>query len=211
MKGYTAIPPSGNGPGLLLLPAWWGLNPFFIGLSNRLASEGYVVFTPDYYKGQIAATIDEARELKSKLKQKLIFEELSNWINEFLKEDVVSSSKIGVIGFSLGARMALELSAVKPEAVCAVSVFYGTSLVDYSTSQAAYQGHFAATDEWTSLSGIKKLEKALRTNNRSVDFFVYPETGHWFFESDQLEAFNPYAALLAWERLLGFLKSHLSA
>ena len=36
-KGYLALPPSGAGPGILILHAWWGLNEFFVELCDRLA------------------------------------------------------------------------------------------------------------------------------------------------------------------------------
>lgn len=34
----------------------------------------------------------------------------------------------------------------------------------------------------------------------------YPGTGHWFYEPDRPQAYNPPAASLAWDRTLDFLK-----
>jgi carboxymethylenebutenolidase len=39
-KAYVAAPASGSGPGLLVFHAWWGLNPFFKSLCDRLAPDG---------------------------------------------------------------------------------------------------------------------------------------------------------------------------
>jgi dienelactone hydrolase len=34
---------------------------------------------------------------------------------------------------------------------------------------------------------------------------MYEGAGHWFFESDQEDAFKPEAAALAWQRTVSFL------
>jgi carboxymethylenebutenolidase len=113
---------------------------------------------------------------------------------------------LAVIGFSLGAYFALELSVTDPEQIRSVVLFYGTGPVDYSRSRAAYLGHFAETDEFEPQSEVDKLEAALRQAGRSVSFHRYPGTGHWFFEPDRTQAFNPEAARLAWDRTLAFLR-----
>src|SRR5690348_76258 len=57
--GYLALPPSGAGPGVLVLHAWWGLNEFFVGLCDRLAREGYVALAPDLYEGAVTFSVGE--------------------------------------------------------------------------------------------------------------------------------------------------------
>ena len=111
-----------------------------------------------------------------------------------------------MIGFSLGAFFALELSVTEPEHVRSVVVFYGTRPGDYQGSRAAYLGHFAETDEFEPQSEVDNLEEALRGAGRPVSFFRYPGTGHWFFEPDRVDAFDQAAANLAWDRTLAFLR-----
>ena len=57
-KGYLALPSQLNAPGVLVLHAWWGLNPTFKGLCDRLAAEGFAALAPDLREGRIAPTID---------------------------------------------------------------------------------------------------------------------------------------------------------
>jgi carboxymethylenebutenolidase len=112
---------------------------------------------------------------------------------------------LAVIGFSLGAFFALDLSVAAPELVRAVVAFYGTRPGDYSGSQADYLGHFADTDEFEPQAGVAELEASLRAAGRPVTFYTYPGTGHWFFEPDRADAYQAEAANLAWERTLAFL------
>jgi carboxymethylenebutenolidase len=208
-QGCLELPFTGKGPGVLVLHAWWGLNPFFRDLCQRLAVEGFVAFAPDLYHGQVAQTSDEATQLRSKLKQKIAFEEILAAAEYLSSLETVTNKSLGVIGFSLGARFALELSVAKPELVRAVVTYYGSCGLDYSPARAAYLGHFAEKDEWVAASGAKKLEKSLRAAGRPVTFHTYPGTGHWFFEQDRSEAYNAPAAQLAWERTVEFLKTQL--
>src|SRR5437867_13023874 len=69
VSGYLAVPKTGHGPGVLVLHAWWGLNDFFKGLCDRLATAGFVAFAPDVYRGATASTRDGAENLMSKVYQ----------------------------------------------------------------------------------------------------------------------------------------------
>lgn len=208
MDGYWAKSKSGHGPTLLVLPAWWGLNSYFKVLCDRLAGEGFTAFAPDLYQGKIASTVEEAKTLRSRLNQKQACANLLRTVDELYQPGGISKP-IGVLGFSMGARFALELSAEKTKEISAVVSFYGASNVDYASSNAAYLGHFAEKDEWLAASGVKKLERTLKTAGRPVSFYTYPGTGHWFFEADRPDAYAESSAQLAWERTLDFLHHHL--
>lgn len=208
-NNYLVLPKSGKGAGILVLHAWWGLNDFFKGFCERLAQEGFVVLAPDLYRGKTATTIDEAKRLRSQLNQKQVSTDILSAVERLCKLPAVTSKSLGVIGFSLGGHWALWLSLEKPEYIKAVTVFYSTRNADYSQAQATYLGHFAETDDWVAVSGVKKLEKSLRTANRPATFFTYEGTGHWFFEKDRIDAYNATAAQLAWKRTVEFLHTQL--
>jgi carboxymethylenebutenolidase len=61
-QNYLAIPPGGNGRGVLVLHAWRGLNDLFRGFCDRLAQEGFVALAPDLFGGKIARTVEEAEQ-----------------------------------------------------------------------------------------------------------------------------------------------------
>ena len=117
-----------------------------------------------------------------------------------------TKKKISVVGFSMGANYALELSASDPQRIRAVVLFYGTGDADFSRSRASYQGHFAEKDKFEERSYVNGLENAIRDAGRPVKFYHYPGTGHWFFEPSRKDAYNKTASDLAWKRTLAFLK-----
>jgi carboxymethylenebutenolidase len=170
-----------------------------------------VAFAPDLYHGKVADTIAGAETLGSALDtnyKQAKAEALEAAL--FLKERArQANAGLAVIGFSLGAYYALNLAAADPEQIRSVVLFYGTEGTmgsDFSASRADYLGHFAELDEYETQANVDSLEASLRRAGRPVTFFRYPGTGHWFFEPDRVEAYNPAAASLAWERTLAFLK-----
>jgi carboxymethylenebutenolidase len=207
--GYLATPEGGAGPGVLVFHAWWGLNDFFKSVCDRLAGEGYVAFAPDFYGGKVVDTIDEAAQMVETGDRAAMQGALDTAVRFILRQPGVSATEIGVIGFSLGAAYALHLSALRPEAVRAVVLFYGTNIVDFGAAKAAFVGHFAEQDKWEPREGVDALQAALREARRPVDFHFYPGAGHWFFEANRAETYRPAAAQLAWQRTLAFLAEQL--
>jgi carboxymethylenebutenolidase len=207
-QGFLAIPPTGKGPGVLVLHAWWGLNDTIKAVCRQLAESGFVAFAPDLYHGKIADKIADAEILGKSLDSNYL--QAKAEIGEatiFLDEHVGQAYRgLAVIGFSLGAYYALDLAATDPEYIHSVVVFYGTGGGDFKSSRAAYLGHFAENDEFEPQSNVDNLEEALRLAGRPVTFYRYSDTGHWFFEPDRPQAYNQAAANMAWDRTLAFLK-----
>lgn len=205
--GYLATPAAGKGSPVLVLHAWWGLNDTIRTFCNRLAEAGFVAFAADLYHGKFTDQIAEAELLGGALDEKAdqARADIADAVT-FLKEHAESDgSGIAVVGFSLGAFYALDLSANDPDSIEKVVIFYGTGPADFSKSKAAYLGHFAADDPYELTSTVAELEQDLRDAGRPVRFHTYPATGHWFFEPDRVDAYNADAANLAWDRTVDFL------
>jgi carboxymethylenebutenolidase len=179
---------------------------------NRLAAVGFVAYAPDLYRGQVTADVAEAERLAEAL-----FEDLSRpradvaAAGDFLAERASTGGQgLAVIGFSMGAFFALDLSVADPDRVHTVVIFYGTRPGDYGEAKAAYLGHFAATDPFEPSENVAALEAALGNAGRPATFHQYASTGHWFFEPDRPDAYDEAAASLAWERTLAFLRATLT-
>jgi carboxymethylenebutenolidase len=162
-QGFLAAPPTGKGPGVLVLHAWWGLNDTIRAFCTKLAESGFVAFAPDLYHGQVADNIADAEALgnaldTNHLQAKAEIAEATVFLNERVGR---AGRGLAVIGFSLGAYYALDLAAADPEHIRSVVIFYGTGPADHIKSGAAYLGHFAENDEFEPLSSVDNLEESL--------------------------------------------------
>jgi carboxymethylenebutenolidase len=207
-QGFLAVPSIGRGPGVLVLHAWWGLNDTIKDFCTRLTDAGFVAFAPDLYHGKVADNVADAEALgqaldANHLQAKAEIAEATRFLHEQVGQ---AGDGLAVIGFSLGAYYALDLAAADSGRIRSVVLFYGTGGGDFSNSRADYLGHFAENDEFEPQANVDDLEEALRRAGRWVTFHRYSGTGHWFFEPDRSQAYNPAAASLAWERTLAFLR-----
>ncbi|MFU8771066.1 MAG: dienelactone hydrolase family protein [Anaerolineales bacterium] len=206
--GFLALPPTGKGPAVLVLHAWWGLNGTIKAFCKQLAEAGFVAFAPDLYHGKVADNIADAEALGEALDNNYLQaqSEIADAVKFLIQRFGEASGGLAVIAFSLGVYYALELAAADPKHIHFVVLFYGSGDGDYSSSKAAYLGHFAEDDEFEPQSNVDSLEESLRSYGLPVTFYRYSGTGHWFFEPDRPQAYNPQAARLAWDRTLTFLK-----
>lgn len=208
--GYLALPAGDAGPGILVLHGWWGLTPFFRGVCDRLAGAGFVALAPDLFAG--ATADDEAGA------QALLADASPDELAHLSRASLVTlrdvpgtpDGPVGILGFSMGASMALWLAARVPAEVAATTVFYGVQDIDMAEATCAFQGHFAEDDHLVADDDLTLLEADLHLLGRTTEFHRYPGTGHWFFEPDRPE-YDEEAATLAWDRTLEFFRRHLDA
>ena len=113
---------------------------------------------------------------------------------------------MGLLGWSMGASMALWLAARVPDDVAATAVYYGGQDIDMEDARSAFLGHYAETDPYVDEDGLVLLESELHLDGMEVEFHRYPGTRHWFAEPDRPEH-DPHAAALAWDRTLDFFES----
>lgn len=202
-------PESGEGPGVLLLHAWWGLTPFFRSVADRLADAGFVALAPDLFGGETADTPDEAKALLDATDATAMVGLVRSSVEVLRGLPITPDGPVGVVGFSMGASLALWAAANVPASIGAVSVFYGTTDVDFAPVEAAVQAHVAEFDDFESEDDVALMEAHMRLVGIEPEIHHYPETAHWFFEEDRTVAHSPAAAALAWDRTTAFLHRHL--
>jgi len=201
-KKVGAYLANGNGPGILLLHAWWGLNPFFKQVCDHIAAQGFTVLAPDMREGQIAKTIDEAKELMEKSNGSFTGDAVMT-AKEHLRSMV--KGKIGAVGFSMGAAWALIAASSKPEEFAAIVLFYGNEGVDYGKITARVMGHYSDNDEWEPNEFVDNTFAEFKKAGVDATRHTYPGVAHWFVEEDRPE-YDAAAAQLAWSRTYEFLR-----
>lgn len=204
-EGYLAIPKTSNGGKILVLHAWWGLNDTIKAFCNKLADEGFTAYAPDLYHGKLTDSIEQAEIYSNELSLDQARVDQEKAIRVLENQTPANNKRIAVVGFSLGAFLALDLSNIFPDQIEKVVVIYGTGPDDYSKSKSSYLGHFAELDPFESQSNVDQLENSFKKSNRPYTFYTYPKTGHWFCEPDRADAYNEDAAILVWQRTISFL------
>lgn len=48
-SGYLSLPPTGSGPGIMLVQEIWGVNEHIRAVADQYALDGYVVLAPDVF------------------------------------------------------------------------------------------------------------------------------------------------------------------
>ncbi|HSJ27690.1 MAG TPA: dienelactone hydrolase family protein [Acidimicrobiia bacterium] len=201
---YFVSPPSGPGPGVLLLHSWWGLTPFFRRLADRLSERGYTVLVPDLADGETFVDAEEAREHLASLDADRLAGLTLTSASLVRDKSVDPEAPIAIVGFSMGASLGLWASVRMPESVGRVVAFYGVQSIDFAGSEASYQLHLAAADDLVSDDEAVFMEATMGMEDLEVEVHRYPGTSHFFFERDR-EEYDEAAATLAWERMLRFL------
>ena len=195
-----------DAPGVVVFHPWWGLNDDVVAWSDRLAASGFSVVAPDLVRSRLATTIEEAEHLSSSVDDAHATAVALAAIDRLAAAR--GASKVGAVGFSMGAPWALWCAAERPSVGASV-VYYGT-MGGPSLARASVPvlGHFAESDPYEPDDSVRALERALRDAGRSVAFHRYAGTGHWFAEPSR-DAFRPDAAELAFTRTVTFLREHL--
>ena len=163
------------------------------------------MLAPDLRDGQIANTIDEAKELMEKSAGQLVGDTVMA-AKDYLREMV--KGKIGVVGFSMGGAWALVLASSTPEQIAATVLFYGNEGVDYGKITSKLMGHYSDNDEWEPNEFVDNTFAELKKAGVDAACHIYPGVGHWFMEDDRPE-YDSASAELAWDRTIEFLKKIL--
>lgn len=212
--GYLALPPTGSGPGVIVIQEWWGLDDHIAAITDRLAAAGFVAFAPDLYGGRVAHDTDEAGQMMSELPVDQAATDLGGAVDYLLAHEGVTGTKVGAVGFCMGGGFVLLLAAQQGDKVGAAVPFYGVGPAvpqTYTGITAAVQGHYGEQDGFYPVEQAQAQEVQIRTESGAdVQFYYYP-AGHAFHnDENKLGTYDEQSAAAAWSRCVDFLTSHLS-
>ena len=212
-RGYLSVPEAGQGPGVIVLQEWWGLNAQLKGVADRFAAEGFVALAPDLYHGESADAPDKAGKLMMELNIAETEKDLRGAVEYLLQDDRVTSARVGTVGFCMGGMLSLY-AATQNRQVGACVVFYGIHPKinpDLEKLQAPVLGFYAERDQSVPPSAVRQLESKLKELGKQVEIYIYEGTEHAFFNEQRPEVYDPQAAEDAWRRTIDFYRQHLTA
>ena len=213
MRGYL-VQPTGDGPfpAVLIIHENRGLNPHIEDVARRAAVAGFLALAPDGLSpvGGYPGNDDDGRTLQRSLDPAQLDQDMVNSAR-YLKNHGLSTGQLGATGFCWGGGMTNRLAVTLGTDLAAGVPFYGASAASDEVSKitASLMIIYAGTDPRINAMW-PEYEAALKTHGVTHEMHMFEGTLHGF-HNNSTPRYNEAAAALAWNRTVGFFRTHLAA
>lgn len=218
LSGFVSAPKQGKGkPGVLILPAWLGINDHFKGIAEKLSAAGYYAFVADIYgEGNYPKDKKEAGERSGYYKNHVAEyrKRIQLALDELVKQGA-DPDKIVVIGYCFGGAGALEAARANFHVKGVVS-FHGSYGRDTSFAIAPVMPKVlvchGALDPYASEAQLEAFRKEMNEAKADWQMIYYANAVHSFTEpaagndNSKGAAYNEKADKRSWEAMMSFLK-----
>jgi carboxymethylenebutenolidase len=216
VNGWLARPKDETGVGMLLLPHVQGIDHAMKNEDAQgFADAGYTTFVWDPYPG---FDVESGKEPPRYPDERAVTDQIA-CVDYILSG--LGVRRLGMIGWCMGGRMALNLAAREHRLVAAVAYYPSIrdprpeGVID-AVAEAAkitcpLQVIYPGKDHVTSNETFAALQASLDKCSGAVTVHVYPDAVHGFMSRmDQSEA-NRQAGDLAWPQTMAFLHATVRA
>lgn len=200
-------------PGVLILPAWKGIDDEAKAAATELEKQGYIAFVADIYgEGNIPADNAAAGKTAGYYKQNYAeYQKRISLALEQLKKKGAIPNKIAVIGYCFGGTGALE-SARGSLPVAGVVSIHGSIGKDQTRKNGAISTKILvenpADDQGVTPEDYNNLIKEMNEGNADWQIITYAHSKHTFTDPKSAD-YNEVMAKRAWNHTLMFLKEVL--
>jgi carboxymethylenebutenolidase len=214
LYGYLATPQGpGPHPAVLLIHEWWGLNEGITTLADALAEEGYVVFAPDGYRGNVTAAFPRALWLRITTPEEQVEADMDSALDYLRDLDGVDAERVASMGFCFGGGHSLQLGLRQSENLALTIIYYGAVVTEPDllrplTEAQPVLGIFAEEDNTIFPAEVLEFEAALNSLDIKNEITIYPGVGHAFVTEENYN--QPGPAGDAWAQTLAFLEKNLN-
>lgn len=212
LKGLITSNSGKKLPGVLILPAWKGIDQEAKDAALNLEKEGYVAFIADIYgEGNLPTDNASAAKLSSSYKQD--YKRYQHRIELALAElkKVSNAENIAVIGYCFGGTGALEAARAALPVKGVVSIHGGLAKAsDRPNAELNLQilVENPADDASVKPEDMNNLVKEMKDGKADWQIITYANSKHTFTDPNSAD-YNPAMAKRAWQHTLLFLKNLL--
>ncbi|MDJ0754518.1 MAG: dienelactone hydrolase family protein [Ardenticatenaceae bacterium] len=213
LRGYLATPDTpGPHPAVLLIHEWWGLNHGMTVLADALAAEGYVVFAPDVYRGNLAQTVPYALWLRLGTPTDDVYADVDSALTWLRSREDVEPERVASMGFCFGGGHSLQLGMRQSENLALTIMYYGAVVTEPDLLRPLVDGQpvlgiFGAEDTSIPTQEVLEFEAALNSLNIENEITIYDGVGHAFLTEENYNEAG--AAGDAWQQTLAFLEENI--
>ena len=200
-------------PGVLILPAWKGIDNEAKNAATELQKQGYIAFVADIYgEGNIPADNAAAAKIAGSYKQNYkAYQQRISVALEELKKQGANPEKIAVIGYCFGGTGALETARAGFPVSGVVSIHgglaKGNDRLNVPIKTKVLVEH-PAEDESVKPEDLTNLMAELKTGKTDFQIITYANSKHTFTNPESPD-YNEVMAKRAWNHTLTFLKEIL--
>ncbi|ONF96618.1 dienelactone hydrolase family protein [Sphingomonas jeddahensis] len=186
-----------------------GLTPHIQDVARRVALAGFLAIAPDLLapQGGTPADEDKARDMIGSADYDLALAQARAFAQQ-ARALPGSSGKVGIVGFCWGGAFVNRMALAG--GIDAGVSYYGPAPdpAEVANVRAPLMLHYAERDARVAQTGDPWVA-ALKTANKPVEAFTYPDVDHAFNNDTSAARYNKAAADLAWGRTIAFLHRHL--
>ncbi|WP_313099327.1 dienelactone hydrolase family protein [Epilithonimonas sp.] len=200
-------------PGVLILPAWKGIDNEAKNAATELEKQGYIAFVADIYgEGNTPADNAAAAKIAGSYKQdyKAYQQRISAALEE-LKKQGANPERIAVIGYCFGGTGALETARAGFPVAGVISIHgglaKGNDRLNVAIKTKVLVEH-PADDESVKPEDLTNLIAELKTGKTDFQIITYANSKHTFTNPESPD-YNEVMAKRAWNHTLTFLKEIL--
>ena len=209
LNGLVTSNAGKNLPGVLILPAWMGIDDEAKTTALQLEKEGYIAFVADIYgKGNIPTDFASAGKVAGQFKADYqLYQKRISLALAQLKAAGAQSSKIAVIGYCFGGTGALETARAGLDVVGVVSIHGGLGKAadrPNGAIKAKILIENPAEDKGVTKEIYDQQVAELKDAKADWQIITYANCGHTFTNPTSQE-YNEVMAKRAWSHTLGFL------
>ncbi|MFP7658073.1 dienelactone hydrolase family protein [Chryseobacterium proteolyticum] len=200
-------------PGVLILPAWKGIDDEAKTAAVELEKQGYIAFIADIYgEGNIPADNDAAGKAAGHYKQNYTeYQKRISLALEQLKKSGASTGKVAVIGYCFGGTGALEVARANMPVAGVVSI-HGSIGKDQTRKNGPISTKMLienpADDKGVTQQDYDNLVKEMNDGAADWQIITYAHSKHTFTDPKSPD-YNEVMAKRAWNHTLMFLKEIL--
>ena len=217
-KGYLSIPPTGRGPGVLLIQEIFGVNAHIQAVADQYAMDGFTVLAPDIFwrlepgvqLGYQDSDFGKGIALMRKADFPQAVRDLAMAL-KMLRGLPYCTGKVASLGYCMGGKLSFHLAAATD--VDAAVCYYGggihTALDQAAMISAPILFHFAANDGFIPPEAVAAVRDTF-ADRPGASIHIYDGVDHGFNCWDR-GMYDQRASAIARAHTLHFLAANISA